>query len=324
MNQLDLSPFSVRVAHRLAVGDDIVVLDLVADDASPLPAFTAGAHLELQLQSGPRQYSLCNDPLDRSRYRIAVHRVATGRGGSAEVYDQVQTGQYIPVRGPFNHFEMHGQEREVLLLAGGIGITPVLAMAHHCHAQGTPFALHYSGRTLSRMAFAQELCAGPLAAQVHLHADDGVGAAPLQLRATIGDYQMGRHLYVCGPQGMIEAVRQSAAELGWPSDCVHYEHFGSNAAAPRASDGSFEVRIQSTGRCIRVAAEQTVAQALNAAGIHISVSCGAGVCGACRTRIVSGTPEHRDLFYSEEEQARGDEFTPCCSRALSPVLVLDL
>ena len=324
MNQLDLSSFSVRVAHRHTVGDDIVVLDLVASDGLPLPPFTAGAHVELQLQAGPRQYSLCNDPRDASCYRIAVHRVANGRGGSAEVYDAVQPGQLIPVRGPFNHFEMVPGATEVLLLAGGIGITPVLAMAHSCHAQSLPFALHYSGRTLARMAFAQELLDSPLAPHVQLHADDGQGAQPLALDATIGAHTPGKHLYVCGPQGMIEAVRASAKAQGWPDASVHFEHFGSNAAAPRADDGSFEVQLASSGRCIRIAPEQTVAQALQAEGIHIPVSCGAGVCGACRTRIVAGTPDHRDLFYSPEEQARGDEFTPCCSRALSPVLVLDL
>lgn len=324
MQQSHPSSFSAQVVQRQTVGDDIVVLDLMAPDHSLLPAFTAGAHIELQASQGPRHYSLCGSPLQRDRYRIAIHRVSQGRGGSRELFDSCQIGQRLTLSGPFNHFEMVASQAPALLIAGGIGITPLLAMAQQCAAQGRPFALHYTGRTLGRMAFCADMTSGPLAAFAQLYADDGDGAPAIDLASTIGRPLPGQQLYVCGPAGMIQAVRDTAQAQGWLQAQVHFEHFGGQATAPRADDGSFEVQLAKSGQCIRVDAGQTVAQALQQAGVHISVSCGAGVCGACRTRVLAGLPDHRDLFYTPEEQARGDEFTPCCSRSLSPRLVLDL
>lgn len=324
MNSPGTSCFKVIVDKREVLADDVVVFELRDPAAGPLPAFTAGAHVEVLLGRGSRHYSLCNDPRDRSLYRIGVHRVATGRGGSIELFDTVVEGSELFLLGPFNHFALTPGSAPPLLIAGGIGVTPILAMALELRSQGRSFECHYSGRHLRRMAFTDLWRQGRLGADSHLHADDGEGAPPMQLGEVIRRHEAGRHLYVCGPEGLIRAVCESARQRGWPDDHVHFERFGGAAPAHREDDGGFEVQIASSGRCIRVGPDQTVADALMAAGIHIPVSCGAGVCGSCRIRIVSGEPDHRDLFYTPAEQARGDEFTPCCSRARSPRLVLDL
>ncbi|HZX88793.1 MAG TPA: PDR/VanB family oxidoreductase, partial [Reyranella sp.] len=217
-----------------------------------------------------------------------------------------------------------------LLLAGGIGVTPVLCMALELTAAGLDFELHFSGRSLEHMAFLPLLRSGVFGHRVHLYADDGRGVAPMDLPTLLGSGKPGRHLYVCGPGGMIDAADRIAREQGWTGDHIHFERFGAPAALPpgTAADGetceAFEVEIASTGRRIPIAADQSIVTALAAAGVHIPMSCEVGVCGSCRTRVLAGVPDHRDLLLSPEEQAANTEFTPCCSRSKTPLLVLDL
>ncbi|MGJ7541668.1 PDR/VanB family oxidoreductase [Variovorax sp. LT1R16] len=318
--------FDLRVAARRNETRDIVVFDLAPTDGSALPAFSAGAHLEVQVAGLIRHYSLCSAPDDRAHYRIAVQREPDGRGGSVQLCDTAAAGDTLMVRGPFNHFALHAPiEQPPLLLAGGIGVTPVLSMALALTVADIDFELHFSGRSLEHMAFLPLLRSGVFGHRVHLYADDGKGVAPLDLPTLLGHGRPGRHLYVCGPGGMIDAAGRIAREQGWAGDHIHFERFGAPAqAVVEGGCEAFEVEIASTGRRVPVAADQSVVQALAAAGVQIPMSCEVGVCGSCRTRVLAGVPDHRDLLLSAEEQAANTEFTPCCSRSKTPLLVLDL
>ncbi|WAJ39154.1 PDR/VanB family oxidoreductase [Pseudomonas sp. GOM7] len=303
--------------------EGILGLELVAADGAPLPPFEAGAHIDLHLPNGLiRQYSLCNDPAERQRYRIAVLRDAASRGGSQAVHESLRIGQRLSIGAPRNLFALDEQAPRSLLLAGGIGITPLLSMAWRLHALGADFELHQCVRSGKLAAFAERLASAPFAAHTHLHRDDGDAAQKLDLPALLAAEPAGSQLYVCGPNGFMEYVLDSARAQGWAEERLHREYF----AAPEAESGggAFTLRIASSGLELQVPEDRTALEVLEDAGFDIPVSCGQGICGTCLTRVVDGQPEHRDLFLSEEEKARNDQFTPCCSRSRSACLVVDL
>lgn len=313
----------VRVAARQDEALDICSLDLVPVDGSALPAFSAGAHIDVHLPGGlVRQYSLCNTPGETHRYRIAVLRDAGSRGGSATVHDQLQVGTVLDIGTPRNLFELAPSAPHHLLLAGGIGITPLLAMAEQLAAQGGGFTLHHATRSRERTPFVAQLASAPYADRVHHHFDDGPAMQKLDLAATLRSAPAGSHLYVCGPTGFMEAVLAEGRAQGWDEARLHREYF---AAAPTgtAGDGGFELELASSGRVIPVAADQTALAALLAAGLDIPMSCEQGVCGTCLTGVKSGVPDHRDQYLTPEERAANNQFLPCCSRASSARLVLD-
>ena len=320
MNLTD-STLMVRVGTRRVEADGIVGFELVDVDGRELPPFDAGAHIDVYVPGAlVRQYSLCNAPCERHRYQIAVLRDPGSRGGSKSLHDAVREGDAIRIGVPRNHFPLAQHDAKPLLLAGGIGVTPILCMAEQLAAAGAAFDLHYCARSRSRAAFVERIDASPWAANVQYHFDDEHGL--VDLNALLADASGQRHLYVCGPQGFMNAVLDTARALGWSDDRLHYEYF---AATPPAGDGeSFDVRVASSGRVIRIPADCTVTQALAKEGVDVPVSCEQGICGTCITRVLEGEPDHRDLFLSPEEQARNDRFLPCCSRAKSKVLVLDL
>jgi vanillate O-demethylase ferredoxin subunit len=313
----------VRVASRALVAEGIVSLDLVCPEGRDLPPFEAGAHVDLHLGNGLiRQYSLCSDPAVRSHYRIAVLREPASRGGSAYVHDSLTAGATLDISPPRNLFALDETAQAHLLFAGGVGVTPILAMARRLWTLGQPFVFHYCARERSRAAFLDELATAPFADQVRLSFD----AEPdtrLDLDRVLADPAPGRRLYVCGPGGFMTHVIDGALTRGWSSDQIRKEHF---AAAPVAEgqDRPFELMIASSGQIVKVTAGQTAAQALEAAGVFVPVSCEQGVCGTCLTRVIEGEPDHRDAFQTDDERAANDQFTPCCSRAGSPRLVLDL
>lgn len=318
-----MDELQVRVLRKTPLAQDIVALELARADGGALPAFSAGAHVDLHLPGGlVRQYSLCNDEREAGRYRIAVLREPASRGGSAAVHEAVAEGALLRISAPRNHFPLQRASR-TLLLAGGIGITPLLAMAQRLAAIEADFALHYCTRTPARCAFADEIAAAPWAKRAHLHFDDGPPDQRLDLAALLAQPEPDTHVYVCGPAGFIDHVLDTARAQGWPEAQLHKEYFG---AAPQAAsgDGSFAVRIASSGLTCTVAPGQSVVQALAAQGVEIMVSCEQGVCGTCLTRVLEGECEHRDLYLTDEEKAAHDQFTPCCSRARTPLLVLDL
>ncbi len=318
------STLSVRVARKAVEATDICTFELVAVDGAALPSFSAGSHVDVHLPGGlTRQYSLCNDPTETHRYLIGVLRDPASRGGSQALHTMVQEGQVLQISAPKNHFGLAHDARRSLLLAGGIGVTPILCMAERLAMTGADFAMHYCTRSRDRAAFLLRITASRYAPRVQLHFDDGAADQKLDLAALLADPQAGVHLYVCGPQGFMDAVLKTAREKGWPENQLHYEFFSAEVARSD-SDAGFEIQLASSGRVIAVATDQTVTQALSAAGVEVQTSCEQGVCGTCLTRVLSGMPDHKDLYLTPEEQAANDQFTPCCSRAKTARLVLDL
>jgi vanillate O-demethylase ferredoxin subunit len=313
------------IARKAAEAEGIASFELVDADGRELPAFSAGAHLDVHLPGGlVRQYSLCNPPHERHRYRVAVQREPQSRGGSAAMHALAE-GERLRTSEPRNHFALAEGDAPSLLLAGGIGITPLLCMAHALSARGAPFTLHYCGRTQARLAFTTLLADPALAPHTRLHLDDGPQDQRFDAQAVLAGCSPDTQLYVCGPAGFMDHVLETARGLGWPEARLHREYFNAPVStAPTAADGSFELLLQRSGRVIRVAPQQTALQALWDAGVEVQSSCEQGICGTCLTPVLAGEPEHRDLYLTDEEHARNDCFTPCCSRARSPQLVLDL
>ncbi|QTP56579.1 oxidoreductase [Billgrantia sulfidoxydans] len=313
----------VEVKARHDEARDIVTFELADPHGRPLPAFSAGAHIDVRVKEGIiRQYSLCNHPEESDRYLIGVLRDPTSRGGSIAMHEEIQVGDLVQISAPKNHFALKPAGR-TLLLAGGIGITPLLCMAERLAHTQAEFELHYCTRSPERTAFRQRIAASGFAERVHFHFDDGEPDQRLDLEALVATPDPDARVYVCGPTGFIEAVLTACKAAGWPSERLHTEYFA-GAVADTADDDSFEVRIASSGASFAVPADKTVHQVLAENGIEIMVSCEQGVCGTCLTRVLEGEPDHRDLYLDDDEHAANDQFTPCCSRAKSQVLVLDL
>jgi vanillate O-demethylase ferredoxin subunit len=239
------------------------------------------------------------------------------------MHDQVAEGQPLQIGAPANHFPLAHQAKRHLLLAGGIGVTPILCMAERLANAGADFEMHYCTRSPERTAFRQRIAASSFAPQVHFHFDDGAAGQKLDISSLLSAPAEGVHLYVCGPKGFMDAVLGTARAQGWPEAQLHYEFFA-GAVTASSTDASFEVQLASSGQVVVVPLDKTVVQALAEAGVEVQVSCEQGVCGTCLTRVIEGIPEHKDLYLTPEEQAANDQFTPCCSRSKSARLVLDL
>lgn len=320
----------VRVAHKAAETADICALTLApAEPGQPLPAFEAGAHIDVHLPGGwVRPYSLCNAPAPAGQapasYTLGVLREAASRGGSLAVH-ALHVGQTLTVSAPRNLFPLApaGVATHHLLMAGGIGLTPLLAMAEALHQRGEPFTLHLSTRSRARTPFLTRLAQAPWAAQVVLHPDDDPAGA-LDLAAVLSAAPAGAHLYVCGPQGYIAAVLGAARAQGWAEARLHSESFAAAEPTAQAGDQTFEVVLARRGLSVWVEPGQTVARALDAAGVRLPTACEQGICGTCLTPVLEGVIDHRDQYLTPEEQAAHDQFLPCCSRAKSARVVIDL
>ncbi|WP_407713768.1 PDR/VanB family oxidoreductase [Comamonas testosteroni] len=314
----------VRVVEKTVEADGICSFLLKPVDAGSLPAFTPGAHIDVHLENGlTRQYSLCSDFAAGDHYQIAVLREPNSRGGSVAMHDTVQVGAVLTVSEPRNHFALDEGSSHCLLMAGGIGITPLLSMTHKLLKDRRSFDLHYSSRSLSRMAFAERIRASELAHRAQLHLDDGPPEQALDVRAILAQAPAGTHLFVCGPKGYIDHVTGTAKEVGWPLDRIHFELFGAPASTTEA-DGSFEVELARSSRTVHVPANQTILEALRAAGLDADTSCEQGVYGTCLTKVLSGTCDHRDVYLTQAEQESNDQILLCVSRAKTLRLVLDL
>ena len=314
----------VRLASKRDVATDICEFELVSVDGSALPAFTAGAHIDVHVADGLiRQYSLCNAPGETHRYCVGVLRDPQSRGGSVGMH-ALALGAQIEISAPRNHFPLADGAKHSILLAGGIGVTPILCMAEALAASGASFEVHYCTREPARTAFRDRFAREDLAAKTHLYYDSEGARADLD--AILAQPSGGKHLYVCGPAGFIEAVLARAEAAQWPEGNVHREYFA--APVPANADGEgdkpFQVKLHSSGRVIDVKAGETIVAALAAQGVEVQMSCEQGVCGTCLTRVVDGTPDHRDVYLTDDERAANDQILPCCSRSKSAVLVLDL
>lgn len=312
---------NVRVARKSIEALDICTLELVDAQGEALPTFSAGSHVDVHLPNGlVRQYSLCNDPTESHRYLIAVLKDPGSRGGSLAVHEQIRAGDTLSISRPRNHFELQPNAQKSVLLAGGIGITPLLCMAERLAMLQADFDLHYCTRSRERTAFRERILESTFASRVTFHHDDEQAA---DLSALLAQPAHGVHLYVCGPKGFMDAVIDTAKRLGWADDYVHHEYF-SSTVVPSEGDAAFEIQLASSGRVIQVPSSRTAAQALADAGVVVATSCEQGVCGTCLTRVLDGKPEHRDMYLSPDEQSQNNCFLPCCSRSLSSRLVLDL
>ena len=312
-------------ADTLATGPDIVRLRLAAADGSALPRWTPGAHIDIECgDTGlSRQYSLCGDLQDAQHWEVAVQHDPASRGGSAWIHRGVQAGALLRVRGPRNHFHLgeDGGER-LILIGGGIGITPVMAMAQHARATGRDYVLHYSAASRSRAAYLDDLQAlhGEC---LQLHLSDEGGRC--DFAALLGTPQAGTAIYACGPQRLLDSLQQAVERAGWPAEALHVEHFENNA--PRldpARERAFEIELRTAGLTLHVPADRTVLEVLHAHNVDVQCDCEEGLCGTCEVAVASGDIDHRDSVLSPAERARGDRMMSCCSRARSGRLVLDL
>jgi vanillate O-demethylase ferredoxin subunit len=314
----------VRVTAIRTEAIDIASYELVGDDGRELPPFAAGAHVDVMLPGLPaRQYSLCNRPGETRRYVIAVLKEANSRGGSRHLHEKVSVGDTLLISEPKNHFGLEPTARKTLLLAGGIGVTPLFAMAQTLAEKGADFEMHYCARGRERMAFAEQLSADSYRGRVHLHLDDGADEQKLALDPLLRSRAPGDHLYVCGPTGFLDWVKASALAAGWPEDAVHTEYFA-GTVEQLETDSGFEIAVEESGQVVRVAKGQTALDAMLQAGIDVPNSCTEGVCGMCMTQVRSGVPDHRDQFLTAAERARNDVFMPCCSRATTPRLTVSV
>ncbi|MDR3476265.1 MAG: PDR/VanB family oxidoreductase [Devosia sp.] len=308
----------LRVAGRRLDPAGAVVLDLRWPDGAPLPPFTAGAHIDLHLPNGlVRQYSLWNDPAERHRYCVAVRLEVAGRGGSRAIH-QLLPGQRVRVGVPRNHFGLDETAVHTVLIGAGIGITPLLAMAARLAASKASFELHFRAAAREWAPLVETIETSSWRDACRFHFGD---RKSFDLGGIVGSSAPGRQLFVCGPRGFMDAVKHAAG--GWPAANLHTELFARDE--PPTTDGvGFELELARTGRSVAVAAGQSMLAAIRDAGVVVPTSCEEGICGTCRTRVLAGVPEHRDMVLTEAERRSNSFVTPCCSRALTPRLVLDL
>lgn len=312
----------VKVIERQREAQNIYSFELVAADGQKLPAFSAGSHIDVHLGEGlTRQYSLYNSPRDDHSYKIAVLLAPDSRGGSAAMH-RLQVGQQVTISEPRNLFALsHGAGHSVLF-AGGIGITPILCMAERLAQTGADFELHYYSRSAEHAAFAQYLRHCAYAERVQLYVDDHPQGKPV-LEQLLANRGPGEHLYICGPNGFMNHVLGTARAVGWDDARLHREYFA-NEPAQQGKDNGFQVTLASSGQVFQVPPERSILQVLLEHDIQVPYSCEQGVCGTCVVRVLQGTPEHRDLYFSDSEKRANDQMLTCCSRSAGAHLVLDL
>jgi phthalate 4,5-dioxygenase reductase subunit len=311
---------SLVVSARREVAAGIHCIELRDPSGQALPPFTAGAHLTVRVPNGQlRKYSLCNDPAERDRYVLGVLREKGGRGGSVSLCDDAAVGTRVPCSLPRNDFPLAERASSHLFIAGGIGITPMLAMIRHLRSTGSDrYMLYYCTRSPESTAFRDELSAPEFAGRVVFHHDGGDPDRQLDLWMLL-ERPSGAHLYCCGPRPMLEAVRDMTGH--WSHANVHFESFVEAAQTHTSGDRAFRVRLAQSGAVVDVAADQSILEALRFAGHDVPSSCESGTCGTCRTGLLGGVADHRDFVLMDEEQA--DNIMVCVSRARSDELILD-
>ena len=320
--------FAVRLAERVDMAEGVAKYAFTSLDGKPLPPFDAGAHIDVVIAPEfQRQYSLAGDPADASQYVLGVLREAPeqgGRGGSALMHRVFRPGKTVFVTRPTNHFPLHESATETWLFGGGIGVTPLLAMAHRLHALGKPFILHYSVASRNTAGFLEDLAQAPWRHQVHLHIKDEGGR--LQLAAAVPPYAEGRHLYTCGSPRYMDAVFAQGQAMGWPESALHREYF-SVPDTEAWQNHPFRLRLARSGRVLEVPADRSATDVLAEQGVVVNVKCSDGLCGVCATPYqarASGEVEHRDFVLSQKE--REQRVILCCSRpkAADAELVVEL
>jgi vanillate O-demethylase ferredoxin subunit len=314
--------FPLRVSKITREAQDVASFELVDPLGLELPPFAAGAHLDVRIRDDiRRQYSLCNDPQERHRYVIAVLNEPAGRGGSRWMHEEIAVDSVLLVSPPRNHFALAGREaRFHLLLAGGIGVTPMLAMIAELERRASPWHLHYCTRNPARTAFLDRLRPLIAAGKVDLHYDDGDPARGLDIGRTLQAFEVGTHVYFCGPPGFMSAAKAGVG--AWPPFNVHWEYFTAAEDRGDAVNSPFQIKVRSSGQVFDVPADRSIVAVLRDNGFDIETDCEDGYCGTCITRYLDGEPEHRDTVLDEDNRKRYAMI--CCARARTPMLVLDL
>jgi len=320
---VDFMSMRVGQVRRLTGTVAAVTLEALAD--APLPAFTPGAHIDVRLPNGlVRSYSLYTLDGAARRYEIAVNRDPVSRGGSAYIHERLQPGDVVNISPPRNLFALDEGPHPSVLIAGGIGVTPLYCMAQQLAARGADWQMAYAARSRAGAAFVDALqaLAERSGAALRLHFDDEAQGRVLDIAGIVQRAPEGAHFYCCGPAPMLQAYLEACA--GLPEARVHYERFCADPAATAlAGEAEFEVELARSGLVLRVAQDQTILEAMLNAGIEVEYSCMQGICGSCRTAVLAGEPDHRDAFLSPQEQAANDSVMVCCSRARGGRLVLD-
>jgi tetrachlorobenzoquinone reductase len=317
-DQVKDSPLSVRLNAIRYVARDTSIYELTNVAGTPLPPYAPGAHIDLHLPNGiVRQYSLLEPEPSGETYSIAVKRDPASRGGSRSVHEELRVGQTLTISAPRNNFPLVENASHVILLAGGIGITPIWCMAQRLHKLGRSWALHYACRSRADMAFLDALAE---MGKAHFHFDDENQGKVLDVGSIVAGAPRDAHLYCCGPTPMLQAFEQATAS--WPRAQVHVEYF--TPKPQPAKKGGFVVELARSGQEFVIPEGESILQVLLNAGVDVDYSCELGICGACEQRVLAGIPEHHDAILSEEEQAANTRVMICCAGCKSERLVLDL
>lgn len=313
----------VRLSEIADIADDVKTLEMRAVDGAVLPRFTAGAHIDLLLPGGLiRSYSLCNSQAEPDRYVVAVRRQDNGKGGSLAVHKALRTGAEILIHPPRNNFPLVPDAEHSVLIAGGIGVTPIMSMILQLEALGRSWELHYSSTSRQRAAFLDSLAVFERAkpGRVHFHFDDEHKGAVLDIAACLRGAPAQAHFYCCGPTPMLAAFKAQTEKL--PDSHIHIEHFSSDVV--HTKDGTFEVEFRRLGKIVTIAEGQTILEAAIELGCDVPYSCQEGVCGSCEVTVLEGIPDHQDEVLSRQEREANTKMMICCSRSKSPKLVLDI
>ncbi|WP_146344906.1 PDR/VanB family oxidoreductase [Phaeobacter marinintestinus] len=307
-----------KITSITDVTDRVRQFDLLVADNTPLPAHDPGAHLDFQIPNvGERSYSLIDWPGNTDTFTIAVQREDDGDGGSQAMHG-LTVGDTLKASGPINDFKLNEGDTPRLLIAGGIGVTPIISFATQLAARNAPFQFHVAARSAGICPFREtlETTFGP---HLTFWFDD---TNQIDLQTLIASATPETHIFCCGPKGMIEAVRERAESAGFAKDQIHFELFTSPAT--HVGDTPFEVEIADSGQVFTIPADKTIIEVLEAEGVDVMYDCARGDCGICQTDVISGTPDHRDVVLSDAERASGKVMQICVSRAKSARLVLDL
>jgi ferredoxin-NADP reductase/nitrite reductase/ring-hydroxylating ferredoxin subunit len=309
------------VKRKWQTATGITAFELAALDGKHLPTFQPGAHIDVHLPNGlSRQYSITNGPGELLSYTIAVKRELASKGGSEAMVDTVREGDVLAISEPRNNFPLRRDTVRTVLIAGGIGITPILSMARFLAKSDLPYELHYIVRAEDQIAFRDQIDA--LGSNVTLHVGLPRDAIAQTISKTLGTHTFAQHVYICGPGSLLETVRSTAADLGWPDEAVHYEYFRNDRVIDDSS--AFEIELARSAMTLHVPSGKTVMEVMREAGLQISSSCEQGACGTCLTGVMEGTPDHQDVYLNASEKRANNCMMTCVSRSLTPRLVLDI
>ena len=307
----------VRLKSITYEAQDVLLFELTSLDGPTLPSFSAGSHIDIHLPNGlTRQYSLCNSPLENNRYVLGVKKDLFSRGGSNFMHDELKVGCELKISIPRNHFPLANESSHAILIGGGIGITPLISMAHELNAKNASWQLFASFKSRADVALVEQLNSN----RVHLHIDHESSGGFLDIPFVLDTAPAGSHFYCCGPEPMLNHFLELSKSID--RSRIHYESF--KPVLANLSGDSFEVKLNKTQKSFSIGPDQTILQVLLKHGIAAPGSCEQGICGTCETRVVDGIPDHRDSLLSAKERSSNQIMMICCSRSLSSSITLDL